>query len=348
MTSETVIDCDIHCTVPSIGALIPYLSEYWRETIAQTRFKGATDNYYPGGAALSARPGSTPEGGPPGSDLDLLRTQALDGRNVELAILNCAYAVDGIRHPYGAAAIASAVNDWLIEHWLDKEPRLRASIVVPSHYPDLAVAEIDRVGDHPGFVQIFLPARSERPYGNRRYLPIYEAALRHDLVVSVQFGGSPGVPPTAGGWPSHYVEEYVGMAQVFQSQLMNIVVEGVFDRFPDLRMTFVEAGWTWLPAFLWRFDKEWKALRREVPWVKRPPTEYILEHVRFTLQPIDAPPDRQELMETLDQIGSDDVLLYSSDYPHWHDDDPAGFPFDLPATRARKILSENARAWYRL
>ena len=53
-------------------------------------------------------------------------------------------------------------------------------------------------------------------------------------------------------------------------------------------------------------------------------------------------------METLDQIGSDDVLLYSSDYPHWHDDGPAGFPFDLPAARARKILAENARAWYRL
>src|SRR5688572_14058697 len=157
MTSERVIDCDVHCNVPSVRALFPYLSEYWRETIEQTGFNGATDNYYPGGAALSTQPGSLPESGPAGSSLELLRSQALDAQDVEYAILNCAYAVDGIKNPYGAAAIASAVNDWLIAEWLDKEPRLRASMVIPTHYPDLAVKEIDRVGNHPGFVQVFLP-----------------------------------------------------------------------------------------------------------------------------------------------------------------------------------------------
>src|SRR5687768_1407877 len=84
---QTIIDCDVHCTVPSIRALFPYLSEYWIETIEQTGFKGATDNYYPGGAALSARPGSVPESGPPGSSLELLRAQALDAQDVEYAIL---------------------------------------------------------------------------------------------------------------------------------------------------------------------------------------------------------------------------------------------------------------------
>ena len=80
-----------------------------------------------------------------------------------------------------AAALASAVNDWQIAEWLEPEPRLRASIVVPSQQPELAAREIDRVGGHPGFVQVFLPVRSAMPYGNRRYHPIYEAAVRHDL-----------------------------------------------------------------------------------------------------------------------------------------------------------------------
>src|SRR5215218_3468858 len=189
MTNQRVIDCDVHVNVPSVRVLFPYLSDYWRETIEQTGFKAATDTSYPSGAALSARPGTTPESGPPGSDLALLRAQALDALDVEYAILNCAYAVDGIRNPYGAAAIASAVNDWQIAEWLDKEPRLRASIVVPIQHPDLAAREIERVGDHPGFVQVFLPGRSAAPYGNRRYHPVYEAAVRHDLVVSIQFGG---------------------------------------------------------------------------------------------------------------------------------------------------------------
>ena len=56
-----------------------------------------------------------------------------------------------------AVAFASAVNDWQIAEWLDKEPRLRASIVVPVQLPELAARESDRVGDHPGvrlYVQV--------------------------------------------------------------------------------------------------------------------------------------------------------------------------------------------------
>jgi predicted TIM-barrel fold metal-dependent hydrolase len=349
VTDPKIIDCDVHCTVPSVRALFPYLSEYWRETIEQTGFNGATDNAYPAGAALSARPGSTPEHGPPGSDLALLRAQALDAQDVEYAILNCAYAVDGIRNPYGAAAIASAVNDWLIAEWLDTEPRLRASIVIPSQYPALAVQEIDRVGDHPGFVQVFLPGRSERPYGNRRYFAIFEAAIRHQLVAGIQFGGAPGTPPTASGWPTYYAEEAVGMAHVFQTQLASLIAEGTFAELPDLRVTMVEGGWTWLPSLMWRLDKNWKALRREIPWTVQPPSEYIRQHVRFTTQPVDAPANPTHLRQIVDQLGSDDLLLHSTDYPHWHADDPeSGLPIELSAERTRKIMSENARAWYRL
>lgn len=349
MTRPSVIDSDVHCTVPSIRALFPYLSEYWKETIEQTGFKGATDNYYPGGAALSVKPGTVPEGGPAGSSLDLLREQVLDAQNVEFAILNCAYAVDGIRNPYGAAAIASAVNDWQIEQWLDKEPRLRGSVVVTPQYPDLAAKEIDRVGDHPGFVQVFLPGRSERPYGNRRYFPIFEAAVRHQLVAGIQFGGAPGTPPTASGWPTYFAEEAVGMSHIFQSQLTSLVSEGTFAEYPDLRITMVEGGWTWLPSLMWRLDKNWKALRREIPWTTMAPSEYIREHVRFTTQPIDAPANPKHLGQIVGQLGSDDLLLFATDYPHWHYDEPAGvLPLNLSPERTAKIMSENARSWYRL
>ncbi|HZO30130.1 MAG TPA: amidohydrolase family protein [Chloroflexota bacterium] len=349
MTTQRVIDADVHCTVPNARALFPYLSEYWIETIEQTGFNGATDNYYPNGSALSARPGSVPESGPAGSNLDLLRSQVLDAQNVELAILNCAYAVDGVKNPYGAAAMASAANDWISAEWLEKEPRLRASIVVPSHYPDLAVKEIDRVGGHPGFVQVFLPGRSERPYGNRRYFPIFEAIVRHDLVAGIQFGGAPGVPPTASGWPTYYAEEAVGMSHVFQTQLTSLIAEGTFAEFPDLRVTMVEGGWTWLPSLMWRMDKNWKALRREIPWTTMAPSDYIREHVRFTTQPVDAPANPKHLRQIVDQLGSDDLLMYSTDYPHWHAEEPESIlSIALSEERIQKIMSENARAWYRL
>src|SRR3712207_6583061 len=116
-------------------------------------------------------------------------------------------------------------------------------------------------------------------------------------------------------------EEAVGMAHIFQTQLTSLISEGTFAEFPDLRVTMVEGGWTWLPSLMWRLDKNWKALRREIPWTTMPPSEYIRQHVRFTTQPIDAPENPKYLRQIVDQLGSDDLLLYATDYPHWHSDD---------------------------
>lgn len=344
------IDCDVHCNVPGVEALFPYLSHHWREHISQTLFKGPIDTAYPRNAPPTARPDShPPEGGVPASDLSLIQRQVLDSPDLELAILNCTYAIDSLHNPDAAVALASAVNDWLIAEWLEKEPRLRAAMVVPSQIPHLAAREIDRVGDHPGFVQVFLPARAHHPYGSRLFHPMWDAIARHGLVGGIHFGGAPGNPPTPSGWPSYYLEEYAGMAQVFQSQLVSIISEGVFDLFPSVRVVLLESGFTWLPSFLWRFDKEWRNLRRLVPWVRRPPSAYLRDHVRITIQPLDAPPDPKHLLQILDQIGSDDVLLYASDYPHVHAASAEETLLDrLPEPLARKICRENARALYRL
>ena len=93
------------------------------------------------------------------------------------------------------------------------------------------------------------------------------------------------------------------MASVFQSQLLSLVAEGVFDRYPGLRVALLEAGFAWLPAFLWRADKDWRGLRREVPWLTRVPSAYVREHVRVGLQPVDGPPDAAQLAQVVDQLG---------------------------------------------
>jgi uncharacterized protein len=345
-----VIDCDVHNEVPGVQALFPYLPEYWVEHIQNTLFKGPIDTPYPPGSPVAARPDARPaDGSPPGSSLAQVQSQVLDTQAVDHAILNCLYAIDSLHNPDAAVALASAVNDWLVAEWLDRDPRLRASLVVPVQIPQLAAREIDRLGDHPGFVQVLLPVRSQHPYGSRLYHPLWEAVTRHDLVAGLHFGGAPGNPPTPSGWPSYFFEEYAGMAQVFATQLTSMVSEGVFDQFPSLRVALLEAGWTWLPAHMWRFDKEWRNLRRLVPWVKRAPSEYIRDHVRVTIQPLDAPPDPHTLLQVVDQLGSEDMLLYASDYPHQHAADPEqALLRHLPEPFAAKIRGQNARRLYRL
>src|ERR671935_563571 len=154
-----MIDADVHNEVPDVTALFPYLADYWIEHISNTLFKGPTDACYPPESSVAARPGTKPERGPAGSSLALLAEQVLDHTPVEYALLNCLYAVDSLHNPDAAIALASAVNDWQMAEWLTNEPRLRGSIVVPSQLPQAAAREIDRVGGHPGFVQVLLPAR---------------------------------------------------------------------------------------------------------------------------------------------------------------------------------------------
>ena len=345
-----VIDCDLHNRTPSLEMLYPYLPDHWRDHCEESGFFGPDANDYPEGAPTSTRPEITePSADRPQSDLALLREHALDPWGVQYGILTCAYRAQSVHNEDLAAALASAINDWQIEHWLDPEPRLRGSLIVPSQNPELAAREIERLGDHPGFVQVMLPARSQAPYGNRRYHPIYAAAVHHDLVVGIHYGGAPGLPPTSVGWPSTYLEEYVGMSQVFQAQVLSLVSEGVFDQFLSLRVALIEAGFTWMPSLMWRFDKEWRGLRHLTPWVKRLPSAYIREHMRMTLQPIDEPPTAEQLLQIIGQLDSDDFLMFSTDYPHWHFDSPEeAFPAKLPPSLARKILSENAREFYRL
>jgi predicted TIM-barrel fold metal-dependent hydrolase len=318
--------------------------------VTQSDLKGPEPSLYSPAVLTQPWPETKPASGdPPGSDLELMRAQVLDALNVDYAILNCAYAVESIHNPYGAAAFASAVNDWQRAEWLEPEPRLRASLVVPSQDPDLAAQEIERLGDQPGFVQVFLPVRSTALYGTRRYHPIYKAAARHNLVIGIHFGGAPGAPPSSSGWPSYYIEEYAGMAHIFQSQLINLLVEGVFEEFPTLKVALLASGCTWLPSLLWRLDKEWKGLRREVPWVKQLPSEYTRQHVRLSLQPLDAPPNPRHLLEIIDQLESDELLMFSTDYPYARFDAVAdALPIDLPAGLKRKLLAENARAFYGL
>ena len=123
-------------------------------------------------------------------------------------------------------------------------------------------------------------------------------------------------------------------------------MEGVFERWPALKIVLIECGFGWLPALGWRLDKLWHRMRDEVSHVKRPPSEYIREHFWVSTQPMEEPEKPSHLMEVLDWIGPDRVL-FASDYPHWDFDDPfLALPPALDEARRAQIFSGNARALY--
>lgn len=340
------IDCDIHPAVPGLKALLPYMEPHWAETLVQRGMHELDSISYPNRSPLTAREDWRTETGKPATTLAEVQSQLLDPFGIDIAICNCLY---GVQIPFSedmGAAYARAVNDWMAKEWLDKDERLRASIVVPVQGTELAVAEIERVAADKRFVQVLLLVMGETMLGRRHHWPIYEAAARHGLPVGIHAGSSYRHPVTPVGWPSTSTEDYINQSIAFQSQLASLLSEGVFKQFPDLKVVLLESGITWLPSFIWRFKKYWRGLTMEIPWVDRPPEEIIYEQVRFSLQPFDAPDDPEVVAKALEHLGSDDLILFSTDYPHWQFDGNEVLPKGLPDDLKRKIMVDNPRATY--
>ncbi|AWM03584.1 amidohydrolase family protein [Bradyrhizobium amphicarpaeae] len=352
LTVKTAIaDCDIHPARATRTELYPYLAKRWQhhlEVYGVHAYQGMMEGppYPKAQPNASRRDAYPPEGGPQGSSLSFMQKQLLDPNNVQLGVLNPLNTGQGIRNHELAAALCSAINDWQIDKWTSKDKRLKASIVVGNEDGLSAAAEIrERAGDK-NFVQVLLLSRNVEPLGQRRYWPIYQAAEEAGLPVGVHAFGFGGNPITPSGWPSYYIEEMVGHSQCQQSALASLVLEGVFERFPKLKMVMIEAGFGWAPSLAWRLDKVWQRLRSEVPHVKRPPSEYIREQVWWTTQPMEDPESREDLFDVINWIGWD-RLLFATDYPHWDYDEPSRvLPAGVSEANREAFYLGNARALY--
>ncbi|HSC04237.1 MAG TPA: amidohydrolase family protein, partial [Solirubrobacteraceae bacterium] len=288
------IDCDLHVAPESYDALFPYLSDYWRQYITEAGIRLNGLAYaYPSAVA-----------GPVPSSYEALAEHVPD-----MAILNCLTGFETHRNAYFAAAVASAINDWLREEFLARDSRLRASLAVSTISPNDAVSEIERVGEDPGFVQVLLPVRSDLPWGQKNNHAMFAAARAAGLQIGLHAWGRAGKAPTPSGFTTTYLEDYLGNQPIAQAQLLSFVSEGVFERFPDLRVVLTECGFAWLAPLLWRFDKDWKGVWREVPWVKRRPSEYVHEYFRFTTAPVHLPGDAAVIDQLLEMIGGAGMLM---------------------------------------
>ncbi len=342
------VDCDAHIVVPSIKAIMPYLDAYWRQQFLNRgidKLSWSLTSEAPN-TPISGRPDWRPAQGKPGTDLAMLRAAVLDGFGVQTAIATCLWGGAVLHSEDMSAVVCAAVNDWIAAEWLDKEPRLRASIVLPLGNPDLAAEEIERRAGDRRFVSATMLVAGETPLGKRHNWPIFRAAEKHGMPVAVHAGSAYHHPMMANGYGSYFLEDYVAQAFAFESATLSLVSEGVFAKFPNLKIVFQESGVTWLPACLWRFNKTWRGVRAEVPWVKRPPKDIVRDHIRLTTQPFDEPDGARRLERFCEMLDSDRMLLFSTDYPHWHYEGTDALPLDPASPLARRVLRDNAMETY--
>ena len=354
-----VIDCDVHPYPSPLNShlVAEHTPEPWR-----TRFFGRGHAFKHGDTILFDTPDfahahamrvdtSPPGGGFPCSDPDFAFEQLIRGAAVDLAILQPL-----VRHeidPEAEQARRNGINGWLAETWLGEHNvhrRWRGSICVTLNDPAGAAREIERWAGHPDFVQALVVPELAFGFGHPRCDPVYAAASRHGLPIAVHLNRGPNerLPMSPVGFQSYWHDFMTPWPLLFAAHIASLIFDGVFERFPELHFVFVEGGFTWALPLMWRMDAYWEARRHDVPWVKRRPSEYVREHIRFTSQPLEDPEDSRDLVGFLESSRADELVMFSTDYPHWSYDDPSWAVKRIPKPQRDRILHRNAHELYRL
>ncbi len=349
----TVVDCDTHPLV-----LATELADYVPEPHRTRHFVNLLHEF-DANASLYTPPDKTtrsdaipPGGGIPGGDPGFFTRQVVVEAGADYAMLIVLQPKTKFYDPELDTAIFSAHNAWLADTWLsthNEHARFRGSLRVSAHDPAGAVREIERWAGHPYFSQIYLVPEDPVPLGHPQFHPLYDAASRHGLPIAMHVTGRPGMYNlTPAGFGGLHMETFTQWPQYFMTNLTSMVFEGVFETYPGLKVIFVEGGFSWAAPLLWRLDRYWRHLGAEVPGCRRPPSEYVRDHVRFTTQPLEEPADHKHLIRTLDWLHAEDLLMFASDYPHYDYDAPDWVMPRLGREKRQKIFAGNAIELYGL
>jgi hypothetical protein len=276
--------------------------------------------------------------------------RALDKGGMETAILypTLGLFMSFLRDRGWAVALCRAYNSFMHEEFIKADPRLKAVALLPVQDPDAAAGELRRAVRELGHVGAMLAADGTHLLGDERFTPVYEEAQRLGVMLGVHASGShlggAGVDLFPRFIQAHTCSHAFGQMR----QLTSMVFEGVPERFPELRIAFLEAGCGWAPYWMERMDDEYAKRRAEAPALRKTPSEYIRGGTIY----FSCEADEWLLPQALRLVGEDQIV-YASDFPHWDNTYPGSLDEirtrgDLADAQKRKVLGENARRLYGL
>jgi uncharacterized protein len=353
--TEPIVDAGVVHDWASVADIAEYLAPEWRRFVLRPH-----DDF---GPIVPRVPLMYPESvvadgpfvAPPRLELEALRRDVAADRVV--LVPDADARVGAVQQHQLARAVAQAVNDWTIHEWLEQDPRLHAIAVIPNQVPEDAAAEIRRVGAHPQIVGVALGTNTlGRKFGHAVYNPIYEAAAELGLPLVLQVGSDApflfeaAIAPTGGGLTATYGEWRALDNQGHMSHVTSMIYQGVFVRFPGLKLLLMGGGAAWIPGYLGRLDYWHKTLQLDMPWLDEQASRTFLRHVRVSTWGLESPAQPERLLRLLDAIpdpGASHLLVYTSRYPRGDAETAQALRARLPGEWQQRIFHDNAAELFR-
>ena len=281
-------------------------------------------------------------------DVELCR-RAMDAMSIDVQVVfpTSLLSLGMSPMPIGESQVAYAYDRWMIEEFCSQDDRLKFLPYLPLNDPDMCLRMIREFADRPGVCGFLVTSVRHDPVHDNKYMPIYAAIEETGLPLAFHAG------PT---WEDEWMKTMnrflsmhaISFVHCNIVHMTNWLINGLPERFPRLKVIWVESGLAWVPFLMQRLDHEYLKRTSEAPLLKRPPSEYMRE-MYYTSQPMEM--DNLGLLEsTLGAIDAETQLVYASDWPHWDFDLPSIFmhlPF-LGEQAKRNILGLNAARLFNL
>jgi predicted TIM-barrel fold metal-dependent hydrolase len=351
-----IIDTDIHL-LPDWDRLRDYMPEPYRTKLKTFPLVGS--DYNPSYA--TNKPGTGQEVfGRAKTGADVLDSMKDTGAN-SVIIVPGFLRPQSMYHKSWVSILASAYNDYVIENVFPASPDIKAELMINQRIPEDAAREIRRVGHHKQFVSAYTEfGGNYEQIGTVDHDPIFEAALEHQLIVTLHAGTFwQAYTPLHQGARTWTELLGVSTMAICLADIASMIIQGVFDKYPDLRCTVKEGGFWWIPEMTLRLDDYYlnhphdislceRKIEAGEAFLRHLPSDYIWEHFRFSTQPMLFPKNPKHAQWLWEMCRAEDMLLFSTDWPH-ATFDPPNWMFDtgfITEKARRRIFSENARAWY--
>jgi 2,3-dihydroxybenzoate decarboxylase len=283
-------------------------------------------------------------------DIDARRIADMDGSGIAKQLLLLTSPGTQVFDPQTGSAIAMETND-ILSDAINKHPtRFAGLAAIAPHDPANAVKEMERAVRKLGLKGAVVNSHTQGRYLDEPdFWPIFEAAEALDVPIYIH----PNTPPAAmiqPFLPRGLDGAIYGFAVETGLHLLRIVVAGVFDRFPKLKIAVGHLG-EGLPFFLFRLDFMHRSMvvsKRYpgAPPLKKKPSEYLKENVWITTSGMQWAP----AIAFCQQVLGFDRVMYAMDYPYQFVPEEVKVTDEMPMTDAQRKLfyQTNAERLFRL